>query len=429
MRLLNITNRYYIVISLALMLVGNSFLAYWMLDLYDKEVNKNLLKEKNLIDEQLYKQPKLQNIPFTIGDNITIRPIDKFKTFIVHTNDTVLYDLKEKKSSRYRVLTYEQQIDSGGYRISIRKKLAESRDIFWRIFKTIGIIGLDVVASFYLLSWWISKSIWFPFYRALSTLKNFDLRKKGTVSFQPSNVDEFNMLNKELKKLMEKVWSDYSNLKEFTENMSHETQTPLAIIHSKLDLLLQSDLTQHQQEEIILTLDAVNRLSKMNKALILLAKIDNSQFEEEQFNIGKIINKHLAAFDPFIKAKELDLVLNVENDIFVEMNPHLADMLLSNLISNAIRYNEEKGVLRISFINNKLMVENSGKALDVPEDQIFERFSVRYKSNSVGLGLAIVRRICDASRAKVSYSFQNNLHAFTVEFNPKKVHHEEPIIS
>jgi signal transduction histidine kinase len=429
LKLLNITNRYYIFIALVLMLIGNAFLVYRLMYLFDREITDHLLSEKQVIDDELYKQKQIQHITFTIGDHLEILPIDKFTTFRVQVKDTDIMDQFKDKMVKYRELSYEQQIDSTAYRIKIRRRLAEGQDIFYGLLITILIIGIDVIISFYLLNWWVSKKIWYPFYHALNVLKKFDLRQKAKVSFPSSDVEEFTMMNAEINKLMDKVSSDYSNLKEFTENMSHETQTPLAIIKSKMDLLMQSEnLTEEQHEKIGDILEAVNRLSKMNKALILLTKIDNNQFiDEETFNIGRVIKRHLAAFDPFIKAKELEVSVHIESDIFVQMNPHLTDILVSNLLSNAIKYNFSGGVLKITCTEKSLSVENTGEPMNIAPDVIFQRFKKGTQADSIGLGLAIVKKICDYGRCSVSYAFRKNLHAFTVVFNTAKVFREQPI--
>jgi signal transduction histidine kinase len=121
--------------------------------------------------------------------------------------------------------------------------------------------------------------------------------------------------------------------------MSHETQTPLAIIHSRLDVLMQSEnLNEQQQEQIRTTLDAVNRLSKMNKGLTLLAKIDNNQYaDEHELNLSEVIEKHLSQLDIFIEGKGIRVIKSLNPKIRVRMNPQLVDILLTNLLSNAIK--------------------------------------------------------------------------------------------
>jgi signal transduction histidine kinase len=175
-------------------------------------------------------------------------------------------------------------------------------------------------------------------------------------------------------------------------------------------------------------MEAVNRLSKMNKALILLTKIDNNQFiDEEHFNIGRVAQKHLSALDPFIKAKELEVETDISSDIFVQMNPHLTDILISNLLSNAIKYNYPGGLLRITCNEKHVVIENTGEPLHVKPEEIFQRFKKGRRPESVGLGLAIVKKICDYGRCIISYSFRKNIHIFTVVFNSTKVFHEKPI--
>ncbi|MFM7728361.1 MAG: sensor histidine kinase, partial [Flavobacteriales bacterium] len=171
-------------------------------------------------------------------------------------------------------------------------------------------------------------------------MKRFDLQRGGKVRFEKSQVEEFNVLNDELSKLTEKVTDDYRNLKEFTENMSHETQTPLAVIRSKLELLLQSDnLKPEQVEQVHATMDAVNRLSKMNRGLILLTRIDNDQYVDEQDIVfSGLIRKHLEDLDLFAQSRNIAVITSFDEKAAVRMNPYLADILVSNLLSNAIKY-------------------------------------------------------------------------------------------
>jgi signal transduction histidine kinase len=257
----------------------------------------------------------------------------------------------------------------------------------------------------------------------LNLLKNFDLRKNERLNFEKSAVDEFITMNKELARLTNKVERDYNNLKEFTENISHETQTPLAIIHSRLDVLMQSEnLTMKQREQIRSTLEAVNRLSKMNKALILLAKIENNQFfETKSLKLGDLLNAQLNDLEMFITAKHLSVNCNIDNEQLHNVNEHLADILVRNLLSNAVRYNYSNGSLVIDYHYNKLVVSNTGEPFDFPANQIFERFRKGNLPESVGLGLAIVKKICDFSHCEISYSYEENLHTFSIVFPKEKL--------
>ncbi|MFM9027638.1 MAG: sensor histidine kinase, partial [Bacteroidota bacterium] len=259
--------------------------------------------------------------------------------------------------------------------------------------------------------------IWRPFYRALDTLKRFDIQRGGKVRFEKSRVDEFNVLNEELGKLTDKVMDDYRNLREFTENMSHETQTPLAVIRSKLELLLQSDnLKAEQMEQVSATLDAVNRLSKMNRGLILLTRIDNEQYSEEaEIDFSRAVRKQLDDLMIFAQSRHLEVKTDFDDTLTVILNPYLNDILISNLLSNAIKYCTEGGTISISTTDGVYRVANSGAPLKFPDNRIFERFKKGDAADSVGLGLAIVKRIGDHYDMAVSYQYMSGMHVFSVK--------------
>ncbi len=424
MKLLNVTNRYYIIIAVALMLIGCGFLTYRLLYLFDKEITEHMLYEKQIIDQQLYEEKQLQHMSFKFGDHIEVQPIDKFTSFRIHLRDTEMYDPLEKDVVAFRILSYEQQIDSTGYKIKIRRRLTENNDVMYGVLVAVALISFNMVLSFYFLNRWFSIKIWAPFYSALKLLKNYDLRKEGRLQFRTSAIEEFNRMNEELRKLTDKVSSDYHNLKEFTENMSHETQTPLAIIHSRLDVLMQSEnLNEQQQEQIRTTLDAVNRLSKMNKGLTLLAKIDNNQYaDEHELNLSDVIEKHLSQLDIFIEGKGIKVTKNLNPKMRVRLNPQLVDILLTNLLSNAIKYNVEGGMLKVSMDGKGFAISNSGDAPSLSSEQIFERFKRGGdKIDSTGLGMAIVKKICDYSSCEIAHNYYDHMHLFTVTINQGKI--------
>jgi signal transduction histidine kinase len=424
MKLLNITNRYYIAIALVLLLVSSAFLAYRVLYVVDNEISEHMLFEKLEIEKQLALQNDIQDIHFIIGDRIEIEPIPRFTSFRVTVKDSAIYDLYEKEKVPFRILSYDQLVGGKSYRITIARRLTQNKYLAQGILVTLLLVAVDIIICFYFLNRWFSSKIWQPFYRALNVLKNFDLQRGGIARFQKSKVDEFNVLNTELVKLTDKVTRDYRNLKEFTENMSHETQTPLAIMRSKLELLLQSEnLAETQVEQILSTLDSVNRLSKMNKGLILLTRIDNEQYAGQQpLPLGELLRKHLRDLDLFISSRELKVHTDINDDVYVQMNPHLTEILFTNLLSNAIKYNVNGGDLYITLTGEKIVIANSGERLTIPGEQIFERFKKGDSPDSVGLGLAIVKRIIDNASCRINYEYTGKLHTFTIWLPLEKVY-------
>jgi len=418
MKLLSKTNEYYIAVAIALLFVGSFVISNRILYLVNKEINERLISEKTEIENQVANQPRIAEEGLIIGDRIEVIPIDRISTFAVQLKDTLRYDPYAEHLVPYRQLIYQKEINYHAYAIRILKRLPEVKDMFRGLAITIGLITVDVIFCFYFLNRWFSRRIWLPFYNALDVLKHFDLRKGGHAIFTKSTVDEFNAMNHELSKLTDKVSRDYQNLKEFTENMSHESQTPLAIIHSKLDLMLQAEsLTERQTELIRSSLDAVNRLSRMNKSLIMLTRIDNEQYADTKLvDLGQLVKKQLRDMELFIQSKELILTERIDDQRIYQLNEQLAEILVSNILSNAIKYNQRGGKLEVELNNNRFVVSNSGEPLNIAEEQIFERFKKGVKKDSVGLGLAIVKKICDYFNSNVQYHYGNHMHTVVVEF-------------
>ena len=426
MKLLNITNRYYIIIALVLLLVSSAFLAYRVVYIVDNEISEHMLFEKLEVEKQLALQKDLQDIHFIIGDRLEINPIEKFTTFKVSIKDTTIYDLYEKKKVPFRVLSYQQLVKGKSYHIKIARRLTENEQLVSGIFVTLLLVSVDIIICFYFLNRWFSSRVWNPFYRALNVLKNFDLQKGGVVHFQKSKVDEFNTLNSELKRLTDKVSRDYKNLREFTENMSHETQTPLAIIRSKLELLLQKAHDEEQVQQILGTLDSVNRLSKMNKGLILLTRIENDQYTGQQLlSFSQLLKKQLEDLELFISSRNIKVHTDIDEDVSRKINPHLAGILFTNLLSNAIKYNINGGDLFVKLTKKEIVIANSGEALTIPEEEVFDRFKKGNSPDSVGLGLAIVKKIIDHDNFTIHYKYIDNHHTFTINFEKENVEEGE----
>ena len=215
-----------------------------------------------------------------------------------------------------------------------------------------------------------------------------------------------------------KIQGDYKSLKEFTENASHEIQTPLAIIKSKLELLIQQENFKEEQMQAIQSVyDAANRLSRLNQALILLTKIENHQFEKrEQIDLTEVVKKHILNFKELIEAKEIRLNHTIEGDVKLKINPVLADVLISNLLTNAIKHNVEKGEINLSLSKNELTVSNTGAELKINPLELFDRFKKdSVSSESLGLGLSIVKKICDSEKFTISYECLNKLHSLKIK--------------
>jgi signal transduction histidine kinase len=257
------------------------------------------------------------------------------------------------------------------------------------------------------------------FYSTINKLEDFQVNKAQELTLDAAEVDEVKKLNAVFEKMSEQIRKDFEAQKEYTENVAHELQTPLAIISSKADELMQADnLTKEQLEQLALLLETTNRLSKINQSLIFLTKIDNRFYTEGiTFSLNELIKEKLVLFETAIEDKNLKLALDLKDATHIYMDPYLAETLVVNLLKNAIVHNEKGGELSIKLANQCLIITNSGTALTFSESDIFKRFSrSEHSKKSLGIGLSIVKRICELYGFNIEYRFQEN-HIFAIKFS------------
>ena len=211
----------------------------------------------------------------------------------------------------------------------------------------------------------------------------------------------------------------YISQKQFTENASHELQTPIAIIINKLELLLESEyLKEKDAKTIVEVLNISDRLKKINNSLLLLAKIENKQFlEQKNISINQVSKTLLSDLKELAEFKKIDIKIEEINDCNVTINSSLAEILISNLIKNAIFHNTENGKIHLNFSENKFTICNSGNIAALNPEIIFQRFTKNTTNNkSTGLGLAICMAICESYGISLTYQFKENKHCFSVDF-------------
>jgi signal transduction histidine kinase len=216
-----------------------------------------------------------------------------------------------------------------------------------------------------------------------------------------------------------KARHDYKDLKTFTENASHELLTPIAVINSKLDTLIQTENFSDRQSKLLNDLySAVSRLNRLNQSLLLLVKIENRLLhEQQQINLRELVDDMIIQFEEIFQDKDLKVTYALdEKEIYASR--YLAEILMSNLISNAIRHNHNGGEVIIKLTEEQLVIQNTGDDLTLP-DEIFTRFHKSSGSEGSGLGLTISRQICQNFGFSLDYRFQSPFHTFIVKFNAK----------
>jgi signal transduction histidine kinase len=330
--------------------------------------------------------------------------------------NTVYYK-KSNEPESGRGLISSVYLSQHYYRILIVESKVETEDLIQIIFGiTIGVILLLLLALI-ITNRLILNRLWQPFYNILDELKLFDV--SGTRSIPPleNAVDEFQELHSEVSAMATRVKQEYETLKNFTENASHELLTPIAIINSKLDTLIQTENFNENQSRLLTDLyNAVNRLSRLNQSMLLLAKVENKLLtEDQQVDLKLLTEEMILQFEEIFLNKNLKVTYDLaEREVYA--NYHLMEILLSNLFTNAIRHNYNGGEVRISLTRDHLAVENTGDEQPLQEEQIFTRFHKSSNSEGSGLGLTISRQICQNFNLSLHYHFRAPDHRFKIIF-------------
>ena len=381
--------------------------------LLQNEIEEELYSNKDRVERLLIENPDLLGIPPIMMAE---------KTKIPQANvlvDTLIYDPLQDEVELFRQLSGTKNINGQEYKITVRAMVIESEDILSAIVLTfLTIILLAFIFLFY-LNKSRNEKLWKPFFVNLERLKNFSLKSNETLELSESNIVEFDELNKEMQALTTKIQVDYRNLKQFTEDVSHEMQTPLAIIQAKIDNIINdTNINESQFSEFSSLQGDIQRLKQLNKKMILLAKIENNQFTSiESVSINKILKQSTTNFS---ELASVQFKLLERESVTVKMDKALAEVLCNNLLSNAVKHNLEGKSIDVVVNQDSIEVINSGlMALDHPE-HIFDRFyKESRKPDSTGLGLSIVKKICDYYGFYPSYSFKESKHIFQIDFKPK----------
>ncbi len=400
----------------------------WVVDfIWVNELDENnwltLQHTKEKLENQHFEEEELEIVNRLWGQvqpGISISPAPQKQAFQDSVYEVIrpnIYDT-DNGEDRFRGLKSYAEINGKPYFIVIETNVEESDETFMAITLVTATFLVILVLGFIILNRRISKSSWQPFYQTLLKLRAFDLSRSKGLELEDSNIQEFRELNESLQKLVERNLAVYQQQKAFTENASHELQTPIALLKSKLDLLLQEKEISPEISEIINGIEApLSRLSRINKNLLLLAKVENQQFEsQEEIDIKSAMAFCITLFEDYAENQRIAIYNDIRESHLIQANPFLLETLLNNLFSNAIRHNEEGGSIFLKLANGRLSIHNSGKA-PLDESSLFERFSSSTKNKvSSGLGLAIVKEIAKQYNWQVSYRFENKLHVFSVNF-------------
>lgn len=263
---------------------------------------------------------------------------------------------------------------------------------------------------------WVFRKNMKPLYVLLKWLDTSQLGKKNEPLENTTKITEFRKLNAATMAFAERGEKLFEQQKTFIGNASHEMQTPLAICRNRLEMLMEDEtLTEHQLNELIKTHQTLENLTRMNRSLLLLCKIENGQFADTRsVCLNDILAHYLDDYKEVYAYRNITVTVTTDSSFCVEMNDSLVCVLVTNLLKNSFVHNIDGGFIYIKITANTFEISNTGeKPLD--RERIFERFyQGQKKEGSTGLGLALVDSICKANHLKIDYTYVENRHIFTI---------------
>lgn len=356
------------------------------------------------------------------GNNFEIHPITKQNALKINDiyKDTLMYRQNENDLEPIRILHTAFENKNNYYHLTIISSLVEEDDLIEESFWGVIWLFLFLITSIIFINNIIFRKVWQPFYEILERLKTYRLDRNDTPISINTKTKEFIQLQDASNALILHSKEAYTSQKQFTENASHELQTPIAIIINKLELLLESEnLTENDTKTIADVINIADRLKKINNSLLLLAKIENKQFlEQYHIDINEVSKEIISEFKEYSDFKKIDIKIEEIEVCNFYMNVSLAEILISNLIKNAIFHNIKNGDINIKLTEKEIRICNSGSSLALDQNSIFNRFEKNSsKSKSTGLGLAISMAICKSNSINLTYQFNEDKHCFTLSQN------------
>ena len=415
MNLLNYTLKYLAIALFGIISVWAVIFYVNMLDEVYDSLDDGLDNFKILIIDKAHQDSTtLTKTEFAEG-NYEIRPISKnnaLKIKDVH-KDTLMYMQFEEDLEPVRLLTTAFKIDDKYYELKVISSMVEEDDLIEDLFYSLIWLYVALLASILIVNNFLLKKVWQPFYNLLNKLQTFRLGKDHSIEPVKTNVKEFKVLNDSVISLVNHTLETYNSQKQFIENASHELQTPIAISINRLELLAEkSEMTEANLETIGQVIQTLERLTRLNKSLLLLSKIENRQFEEtENISLNKIFFNLKEEFSDFAEYKGITISIYEKAQLSAIMQKDLAIILISNLMKNAIVHNHSNGALDIEIDQRYFIISNTGTESALDKDKIFKRFHKDSgDKNNTGLGLAIVKAIVDLYGLSIDYSFDGRHH-------------------
>ncbi len=408
--------------------VGGTFVYYAIIHrLYYAYVDRTLGRRKQRVELALRQELRsAADLAFwhRIDHNVEFSPLPGAPEGRPRPNEftnRLMFNTLTGQQQWYRQVAGTVAFQGKSYRLEVRSSLLDEPVLLGGIVLAGAVLFGLTVGGMLLIQHGLARRYWRPFYSTLDILQHYKLDQHHAPTLAATNIPEFKALNAALTRVLARHQRLYQRQREFAENAAHELQTPLAILRTKLDLLVQAPgLTEEQASHIEPLLAVTQRLTHLCRSLLLLVHLDQQlYFPTEKVDLTAVIKTQLAQLHEQLEATDLTLQTELAERVVISGNRSLLEILVSNLLVNAIRHNVPGGFVAVTLTAQALTVENSGRPQALPADQLFARFRPNpgRPPGSVGLGLPIARQICETNGFLLAYHYEEpGRHALRVRW-------------
>lgn len=412
---------YYLIVIVFLSLAIGFSIFYISIE---RVTNRSAIRKMEHLSEYIVQQLKTQSIDSlerkhpTVKIKILSKKYDNLVDEVVEEREEVWNSELQSYGYYIKVINYPF-VNNVHYQITTEDYIVKIEREYWlSVLMVVAWIFVFMLITIVFFGEMIARNLYMPFYSLLEQMKKFDVRKGEQIQVINTNTTELDELNKLFTQMADKSIQQYKLLKEFTENLSHELQTPLANLKGKIELLLNTDLNQEQMQTLSVMYDELNRMSTLNRSLVLLMSLEDHEVAPQQVNFSEALKETILQYEDIIEMGGKTLNISIQDNIYISINPMLLQIVLSNLINNASRHNIENGIVEITLTSTFLEIKNTGNPSNLTNENIFNRFKKGTSgSSSLGIGLALVKKIVDVYGYKITYKTQNNLHIFILDIN------------
>lgn len=312
-----------------------------------------------------------------------------------------------------RVLQHDLNLLGRSFSIFVAESLAESLTMIENFKRFLLFVIPAGILSVTLWGLWITRQSLRPLENFSSRIKIITHKNMNKRIDAEKEVRELRTLARSFDEMLDRLQQAFEAQKRLISDASHELKTPVSVIKTHCDVMLQKERTADELLEVLKKIKAVSdNMGRLIKDLLTLARLDSGILapgDFKRFSINECVHQAIELTTPMALRKSIIIKDLLSNDIHIIGDKDKITEAILNILENAINYNKENGTVEItsSVDNNwaKISIKDTGIGIKKEElERIFERFfrsdGVRSKEGT-GLGLSIAKAIIEAHRGTI----------------------------